>query len=448
MHLPLDIGRKNMHTGYMLKRKVIDRLLEWKNKPRKMALLIKGARQTGKTFSILQFARENYPYIVHINFDENPAYRAIFDGDLDMDTLIKQISLRVPKANMDPGDTLIFLDEIQNCPKAQTALKFITGDGRFDCIATGSLLGIKTKEISSYPVGYVEHLDMYSMDFEEFLWARDVSSQSIDHIKGFFDKKEKVPEAMHERMMELFKEYIVVGGMPRVVQEFADTGNFSPVLKLQRDIVSDYASDIAKYAEGTERVKARSCFYSIPKQLAKDYKKFQYSIVEKKGTGRKYAGSLDWLYEAGIINFCYNLRSPELPLEGNAMNDTFKVYMRDTGLLVAMLEDGSQADIVDGKLGIYKGALYENIIADIFGKLGKKLYYFEYRNQIEIDFFIRRNSQAVAVEVKSAGNTKSKSMTNIILNHGVKEGIKLSANNICVSKNVVNYPLYMAMFLA
>ena len=412
-----------------------------------MALMVKGARQVGKTFSIVQFAREQYSQYVCINFDENPAYKAIFEGDLDMDTLIKQISLRVPGAGIVPGKTLIFLDEIQNCPKAQTALKFITQDGRFDCIATGSLLGIKTKEIPSYPVGYVEHLDMYSLDFEEFLWANDIPVQSITDIRGFFEKKEKVPPAMHDRMMELFREYIVVGGMPKVVQEFADTGNFASVLKLQRDIINDYASDIAKYAEGSEKVKARSCFYSIPKQLAKDYKKFQYSVVEKKGTARKFAGSLEWLHEAGIISFCHNLRIPELPLEGNAINDAFKVYMRDTGLLTAMLEDGSQADIIDGRLGIYKGALYENVIADILGKLGKKLYYFEYRNQMEIDFFIRRNSRAVAVEVKSAGNTKSKSMDNIIKNYGVQRGIKLSSNNINVTGSVDTFPLYMAMFL-
>jgi predicted AAA+ superfamily ATPase len=237
------------------------------------------------------------------------------------------------------------------------------------------------------------------------------------------------------------------------VQEFIDTKNFNSVLKIQRDIISDYENDIAKYAEGSEKVKARSCFLSIPKQLAKDYKKFQYSLVEKKGTAQKFGGSLEWLYDAGIINFCYNLRSPELPLEGHAMNDTFKVYMRDTGLLVAMLEDGSQIDIIDGNLGIYKGAVYENIIADIFGKLGRKLYYFEHRGQIEIDFFVRRNSphsknaQAQAVEVKSAGNTKSKSMTNIIANYGVKHGIKLSSNNISVSEKIDTFPLYMAMFL-
>jgi predicted AAA+ superfamily ATPase len=436
----------------MLQRKVTNQLIEWKNKPKKTSLLVKGARQIGKTFSIRQFAEEQYnptglsPNCVYINFDENPAYKAIFNGDLDMNTLMKQITLRVPKAEMIPGKTLLFLDEIQNCPQAQTALKFITQDGRFDCIATGSLLGINNKEIPSYPVGYVEHLDMYSLDFEEFLWAKDISAQSILDIKSYFDKKEKVPPAMHERMMELFKEYIVVGGMPRVVQAFVDTNNFNSVLKLQRDIVSDYASDIAKYAEGSEKVKARACFYSIPKQLAKDYKKFQYSYVEKKGTARKFAGSLEWLYEAGIINYCYNLRAPQLPLEGNAMNDTFKVYMRDTGLLVSMLEDGSQADIIDGNLGIYKGAIYENIIADVFSKLGKKLYYFEFRGQIEVDFFIRRDKQAQAVEVKSSANTKSKSLNNIISNYEVKRGIKLSTNNVSTSENIDMLPLYMAMF--
>jgi predicted AAA+ superfamily ATPase len=436
-----------MHIIDMLQRRASDQLLAWKNNHRKMALLVNGARQVGKTFTLRQFAREQYPHHVYINFDENPFYRAIFDDNLDMDTLIKQITLRIPRAKMIPGQTLIFFDEIQNCPKAQTALKFITRDKRFDCIATGSLLGIKNKEIPSYPVGYVEHLDMYSLDFEEFLWAMGITAQSINDIKGYFERKEKVPPAMHDRMMELFREYIVVGGMPGVVQVFADTGKFNSVLKMQRDIISGYASDIAKYAKGSEKEKTRACFFSIPKQLAKDYKKFQYSIVEKKGTARKFAGSLDWLYEAGIINFCYNLRRPDLPLETHAMNDTFKVYMRDTGLLTAMLEDGSQADIIDGKLGIYKGALYENIIADILGKQGRKLYYYEYRGQMEIDFFIRQNSIATAVEVKSAGNTKSKSMDNIIRNYGVKHGIKFSSNNVSSTEQVDSFPLYMTMFL-
>jgi len=431
----------------MLKRKITEKLIDWKSKEHKKTLLINGARQVGKTFSIRQFAKEQYPNNVYINFDENPSYNSIFNDDLDINTIIKQISVRVPNTKIIPGKTIIILDEIQNCPKAQTALKFISVDGRFDCIATGSMLGIKIKEIPSYPVGYIEHLDMHSLDFEEFLWAEDINIESIKDLKEHFEKKIKVPHAIHERMMELFKEYIIIGGMPAVVNNFTKNRNFNLVLKLQRDIISDYTNDISKYAEGNEKLKTRFCFLSIPKQLAKDHKKFQYSIVEKKGTSRKFAGSLEWLYEAGIINFCHNLRTPELPLEGNAINDIFKVYMRDTGLLTAMLEDGSQEDIIDGKLGIYKGALYENIIADIFSKLGKKLYYFEYRNQIEIDFFIRRQSEACAVEVKSAENTKSKSMNSIINNYKVKQGIKLSAKNITVNNNVTTYPLYMAMFL-
>lgn len=432
----------------MLRRKIADELLKWKNREDKMCLVVKGARQVGKTFSIDKFARENYAYYTYINFDENPTYRAIFDGDLDVETLIKQISLRVPGAELVQGETLLFFDEIQNCPRARTALKFFAIDKRFDIIASGSLLGINYKDVPSYPVGYVEHLEMYSLDFEEFLWANGVTEKSVADIKEYFNKREKVPSAMHEKMMELFKEYIVVGGMPRVVLEFVTTHNFANVLRLQKAIVSDYADDIAKYAEGAEKTKARACFLSIPKHLSKDYKKFRYSLVESHGTARKFGGSLMWLYDAGIINFCYNLSLPELPLEGNARSDSFKVYMRDTGLLMAMLEEGSQEDIIDGNLGIYKGAIYENIIADIFGKSGKKLFYFEYNSQIEVDFFIRHNKQATAVEVKSAENTKSKSMIAVIENYGVKQGVRLSSKNVGGTDAIDSYPLYMAMFLS
>ena len=296
-------------------------------------------------------------------------------------------------------------------------------------------------------MGYVEHLEMHSLDFEEFLWANGVTPASFADIREYFDKKKTVPTAMHERMMELFREYIVVGGMPRAVDEFVTNHNFANVLKVQRGILADYEDDIAKYAKDSEKAKARACFLSIPKHLSKDYKKFQYSIVERGGTARKFGGSLMWLYDAGVINFCYNLSIPELPLEGNAKSDTFKVYMCDTGLLMAMLEDGSQEDVIDGNLGIYKGAIYENIIADIFGKLGKKLYYFEQNNKLEIDFFIRRSKMATAVEVKSADNTKSKSMDAVFEKYGVKHGIKLSAKNVGGADSFDSLPLYMAMFL-
>ena len=431
----------------MLERKIMKDLKKWKENKNKMCLLVKGARQVGKTFIIDKFAKENYKNYIYINFDENPAYKAIFEGDLDVENLIKQISLRVPNANLIPNETLIFLDEIQNCPNARTALKFLAIDKRFDVIASGSMLGINYKDVASYPVGYVEHLEMYSLDFEEFLWANGITSKSISYIKEYFDKKEKVPTAMHERMLELFKEYIVVGGMPRAVDEFVTTHNFANVLKIQKGILEDYKDDIAKYAKDSEKAKTRACFLSIPKHLSKDYKKFRYGYVEPRATAKKFQGSLMWLYDAGIINFCYNLTIPELPLEGNARSDIFKVYMRDTGLLMAMLEDGSQEDIIDGNLGIYKGAIYENIIADIFAKSGKKLYYFEHNSKIEIDFIIRYQKQATAVEVKSADNTKSKSMISVIENWNVKHGIKLSTKNVGGTNEVDSIPLYMAIFL-
>lgn len=430
-----------------MKRKIEKDLIEWKENHNKKCLLVKGARQVGKTYIIDKFARENYKYYTYLNFDENPAYKTIFDGDLDVDTLMKQISLRVPGAQLEPRETILFLDEIQNCPRARTALKFLAIDGRFDVVASGSMLGIHYKDVPSYPVGYVDYLDMYSMDFEEFLWANGVKESSVEDIREYFEKRESVPAAMHDKMMELFREYIVVGGMPRVVLEFVNTHNFAKVFKLQKGILSDYTDDIAKYAEGAEKTKARACFLSIPKHLAKDYKKFRYSLVEPKATYRKYGGSLMWLYDAGIINFCYNLSEPALPLEGNARSDIFKVYMRDTGLLVAMLDEGSAEDIIDGNLGIYKGAIYENIIADIFAKKGKKLYYYEKDSKLEIDFFIRYQKMATAVEVKSAQKATSKSMTSIIQNHGVKHGIKLSAKNVSGNDTVESLPLYMAMFL-
>ena len=431
----------------MLERKIYSELMEWKKNPNKMSLIIKGARQVGKTFIIDKFARENYENYIYINFIENPRYKAIFDGDLDIESIIKQMTLRIPNFKIVPKKTIVFLDEIQNCPNARTALKFLSIDKSFDVIASGSLLGINYKEVDSFPVGYTEQLEMHSLDFEEFLWANGVPKEGVDYIKEYFDKKEVVPKAMHERMMSLFKEYIVVGGMPQVVNDFIQNHNFANVLKIQKAIINDYLDDIAKYAESPEKTKARACFLSIPKHLAKDYKKFRYSLVTPSGSSRKYEGSLMWLYDAGIINFCYNLALPELPFEGNSRSDTFKVYMRDTGLLMAMLDEGSQEEIIDGNLGIYKGAIYENIIADIFTKKQKKLYYFEYNSTLEIDFFIRYNKKATAIEVKSSGNSKSKSIESVMKKYKVENGIKLAPLNYGNKDGIDIFPIYMAIFL-
>jgi len=299
----------------------------------------------------------------------------------------------------------------------------------------------------SVPVGYVDHLEMHSLDFEEFLWANNIKRESIADIKEFFNKKKKVLPAVHEKMLELFKEYIVVGGMPRVVQDFVNNKNFSSVLQIQKSIVEDYKKDIAKYAEGNEKAKARDCFLSIPNQLAKKYKKFQYKIVDKNGSSRKYEGSLMWLIDAGIVTRCKNLSLPELPLSGNSIDNEFKIYMRDTGLLISMLEEGTQASIINGDLGIYKGAIYENIIADIFTKAGKELFYFAEVNRFEIDFIIRYDDLPTPVEVKAADNTKARSINSMINRYGIKKAIKLSSKNLGEYSEILSIPLYMAIFL-
>ncbi len=432
----------------MLKRKVVSELIDWKNNHKNKCLLVIGARQIGKTFIIREFAKENYDSFYEINFLENEKQKEIFKDDLSVDNIIKEISLRIPTFKVADGKTLLFLDEIQECPQAITALKFLAQDKRFDCIASGSMLGMAYKRTSSFPVGYIDRIYMNSLDFEEFLWAKGVTDETINYIKEFYDNKKQVNMFAHNGMHELFREYIVLGGMPEVINEFLSSNNFNVALNIQKEILDGYRDDIIKYAPADEKVKIRACFDSIPVQLAKDNKKFKYNLVQKKADKSKLFNSLEWLYDAGIINFCYNLRNPEAPLEGNKIIDSFKVYMKDTGLLMAMMDEGSQLEIINGNLGIYKGAIYENIIADVFTKSGKKLYYFEKNSTLEIDFFIRYNNEVTAVEVKSADNTKSKSLNSIMNNYGVKQGIKLSTKNIGYDSNgVLSLPLYMSMFL-
>lgn len=432
----------------MIERKIYNDLIKWKENKNKKSLIIKGARQVGKTFIIDKFCMENYKNYVYINFFENDEYKTIFESGLDVDNIIKRLTIVLPNVNLVPYETVIFLDEIQDCPRAITALKFLTIDKRFDIIASGSLLGINYKdEIPSYPVGYVEHLEMYSLDFEEFCYANGMSKEAIKYLKEYFDELKTVPDSIHNKMMELFKEYIIVGGMPAVVSEFVDSHDYTKVLKAQRDIIEDYKMDIGKYAKENEKAKIRDCFLSIPKHLSKDYKKFRYNLVSSGGKALKYQGSLQWLNDANIINFCYNLSVPELPFEGNSISDIFKVYMSDTGLLMAMFESSSAKEILNGNLGIYKGAIYENVIADILAKKGLNLYYFEHNSTIEVDFLIKYRDKITAVEVKSADNTKSKSLNSMIDNWKVEQGIKLSSKNIGISDKIISLPIYMAMFL-
>ena len=436
----------------MLKRKIEQKLTDWKNTPDHKPLIIKGCRQCGKTFSVLDFAKKNYTHVVYLNFFENPDYASVFSGSLEVDHIIMLLSaLLGKKAIFEAGKTVLILDEIQDCPDARTALKFFRLDGRFDVIGTGSLLGVKGygKEPKSIPVGSETVIDMYPLDFEEFLWANEVDEPIIELLKKNLSEEIPVPEALHHRMHQLLLQYAVVGGMPEAVQEFVNTRQMDEVLRIQRDIIRSYEDDMVKYAEKKDKSRIKECFQSIPKQLSKENKKFQYSVVRKGSTASKYEGSLQWIEDAGIITRCYNLSITELPLDGNAEKDVFKVYMKDCGLFVSMLEDGTQYDILQGKLYGYKGAVFENLIADIFTKMGRKLYYFRKDSGLEVDFVIRYKGACTLVEVKaSTGNIKS---TKTILRHPEKyhvySAIKLGDYNIGRTDQILTLPLYMAFLL-
>ncbi len=436
----------------MLKRKIEKRLTEWKNMKDRKPLIIKGCRQCGKTFSVLDFAKKNYKHVVYLNFFENPDYASVFAGSLEVDHIVMMLSaLLGGNAVFEAGETVLVLDEIQDCPDARTALKFFRLDGRYDVIGTGSLLGVKGygKEPKSIPVGSETVVDMYPMDFEEFLWANGIEEPIIELLKKNLEEETPVPEALHHRMRQLILQYTVVGGMPEVVQEFVDTKQMDKVLGIQRDIIRSYEEDMVKYAEKKDKSRIKECFQSIPKQLSKENKKFQYSVVKKGSTSSKYEGSLQWIEDAGIISRCYNLSITELPLDGNAEKDTFKVYMKDCGLFVSMLEDGTQYDILQGNLYGYKGAIFENLVADIFAKMGRKLYYFRKDSGLEVDFVIRYKKECTLVEVKAAtGNAKS---TKTILRHPEKyhvhSAVKLGDYNIGRSGQILTLPLYMAFLL-
>lgn len=437
----------------MLRRKIEKTLSDWKNTPNHKPLILKGCRQCGKTFSVLDFAKKNYEHVVYLNFFVNPQYASVFSGSLEVDNITMLLSALMGKdAIFEAGKTILILDEIQDCPDARTALKFFKLDGRYDVIGTGSLLGVKgygDKEPKSIPVGYETVIDMTPLDFEEFLWANGISEQIITLLHTHLQNQTPVPDALHARMRELLLQYTVVGGMPDVVQTFVDSRRMDEVLQLQRDIVRSYEDDMVKYADKKDKAVIKECFQSIPKQLSKENKKFQYSVVKKGATASKFAGSLQWIEDAGIIARCYNLFITELPLDGNADQDTFKVYMRDTGLFVSMLEDGSQFDILQGNLLGYKGAIFEGLIADIFSKMGRKLYYFHKDSGLEVDFIIRYKGACTLVEVKAnTGNVKS---TKTVLRHPEKyhvtQAIKLGDYNIGLSEQILTLPLYMAFLL-
>ena len=436
----------------MLKRKIEQDLYAWKNTLSRKPLVIKGCRQCGKTFIVKDFAFKNYENVVYVNFIENPDYISVFEGSLEVDRLVMLLSaLLGGKAAFVPGKTVIILDEIQDCPEARTALKFFYEDGRYDVIGTGSLLGVKGYggKPRSVPVGAEKHLEMYPLDFEEFLWANGVDDNVIGLLKDCIQKEEPVPAALHKKLWELFLQYAVVGGMPEVVQAFVNTKDMASVLSMQRDIVDSYKDDMIKYADKKDKPNIRECFESIPNQLSKENKKFQYSVVKKGASASKYEGSLQWIEDAGIITRCYNLNTPELPLRGNRLDNVFKVYMCDMGLFVSMLEQGTQFDILKGNLFGYKGAVFENLIADIFHKMGRELSYYHKESGLEVDFVMKYKGLCTLVEVKAeTGNAKS---VKTILKHPekyhIEQVIKLGHYNIGRNEQVLTLPSYLAFLL-
>ena len=438
----------------MLKRKAYQKLLEWKNAHHHNCLMVQGARQVGKTYLVREFGKKEYKSFVEINFIKNPELKLIFNDNLDPETIYKKMTAMINGVNLIKGNTLIFLDEIQACGNARTALKFLAEDGRFDVITSGSLLGLtygedddeNTEAPLSVPTGYETFLMMYSLDFEEFLWAEGYEN-SIPYLKEFFDKKEKVPSVLNDKFETLFREYMVVGGMPEVVSDYAENHDFTRVSAIQEKILENYRFDIAKHAKGAEKIKVRKCYDAIPKQLAKELTKFQYSTVEKGQTSKKYGGSVQWLKDSNLVNPCYNIHEPYFPLIANAYDEQFKLYINDTGLLCAMYGFEVKKAILENTIkGNAKGGIYENIIAEMLVKKGHKLYYYKPDDSNELEFLIEKNASVIPIEVK-AGNTATKSLNRFIESYKPFIAYKLIDGNVGVDGVRLTLPHYMVMFI-
>lgn len=434
-----------------LVRKIDEYLIRWKESIEKLPLIVKGARQIGKTEAIKHFAKHNYKSIVEINFALQKQYKSIFDHGFEVDTILKNISLLNPDFEFIEGDTIIFFDEIQDCINCATSLKSFKIDGRFDVICSGSLMGINYNEIESNSVGYKEDYEMYSLDFEEYLWAKGYKENQIEELYKKLLNTIALSDIEYNVMLENFREYMVLGGMPAVVFKFVTQKNYSGTLKLQKQLLLDYEEDITKYAQGLDKGKILDIYRKIPVFLGKDNKKFQISKVKTGARNRDYIGTVEWLNNAGIINVCYCMSAPELPLKGNYNPDNYKIYFRDTGLLIGSLDEEVQQDLRENKnFNTYKGAIYENVVADMLVKQGYNLYF--YRNEkgtLEMDFFVRDASSLIPVEVK-ANDASTASLNSLIVKDtyaDVKYGIKLANRNIGFNGKFYTIPYFLTFML-
>ncbi|MBR1545536.1 MAG: ATP-binding protein [Prevotella sp.] len=450
----------------MLRRKIEQTLAKWKSTAGHKPLMIMGIRQCGKTFIVRHFASANYKTVVYINFIKQPDRINAFVGSKAVDDILLNLSTQILGVSFTPGSTCFIFDEIQECPEARTSLKFFKEDGRFDVIATGSLLGVQGygKEergqyrnlmsqrepgINSVPVGSEEVIEMYPLDFEEFLWANGISDEVVEALRKFYQEESPVPVGIHSAMKHLLNLYVAVGGLPDAVNALLETNNMNEVSKVYRAILKEYRDDMVKYAPDKDKPHIRECFNSIPKQLAKENKKFQYNKVKPGGRSEIYLGSLQWLEDAGIICRCYNTDITGLPMEGNAKKNVFKVYVADIGLLVEMLGAGTRADILQGNLGGFKGAIFENLMADTLHKKEQSLYYFQKDSGLELDFLIRYKGECVPVEVK-ARSAQAKSIVTVRKHpekYGVKHFIKFGDYNVGRDGDLLTLPTYMQFLL-
>ncbi len=443
----------------MLRRKAYDELLRWKERRRteqlRKCLMLKGARQVGKSFIVQAFGKKEYASFLTIDFFRQPEMKGIFDGELTADEILKRITAYVRSFELIPGDTLIFLDEIQCCGNARTAIKYLAMDLRFDVISSGSLLGLTYGEDddaavevpSSVPVGYETQMTMYSLDFEEFLWADGYDTAAIEALKSYFLSGATIPRVIHDKYESLFREFIVVGGMPEVVNDYVRHHDFNRVDRLQRDILAEYRDDISKHAKGREKVLVRMCYDAVPIQLAKEQKKFQYSTVERGQTRKKYGGSVRWLKDSEMVHVCYNLREPHLPLMANANEDQFKLYWNDTGLLCCAYGFETKLAILNDTIsGNARGGIYENVISECLIKNGHALYYYKPDSIHEIEFFIESRGSVIPIEVK-AGNRATPSLNQYISKYSPPFAYNLTNTQNGRAEEKVTLPHYMAMFI-
>ncbi len=445
----------------MLKRKIYDDLCHWKKSKGKECLILYGPRQVGKTTIVEEFGK-TYKSFIKIDFVKSPHLKAIFqikkdeEIELSSENILKRISAYIAGAKLIPNDTLIFLDEIQKCGAARTALKYLAMDPRYDVIASGSLLGLSygedadsdVNEPSSIPVGFEKPLTMYSLDFEEFLWAYGHTEENINYLKEYFDNNQKVPTELNNKYEELFREFMVVGGMPEVVDDFVRNKDFNKAQEIQNKILRDYRYDISIHAKGIEKVKVLKCFDSVPHQLSKENKKFQYSKVESGKTSRFFVNSIQWLKDSGLVNVCFNVNEPYIPLIANEIEDMFKLYYHDTGLLCSIYGFETKLAILNESLiGNAKGGIYENVISELLVKKGYKLHYLKNdKSTLEIEFLLEKNGEVLPLEVK-AGNTSTLSLNNFIDKWKPSIAYKLVEGNIGVNNSKKTIPHYMIMFL-